>query len=494
MNNNMENFFLGDDTSYVRINEEAKNYNIVDEIKTINWIVDYKNIKSVYPLYASTYEENTIINNVYSGLSKNTGTEIEFDLIKSIQISRDRKEYMFILRDDAYWSDGSEITAYDFVKSWDKLGRLVYIKHKRSYLDIIGISSYQAISKKALYVKLFREDENILSYLSDPIFFVQKIDSKTGDALYSGPYKYVKMNGRKFLVKNKYYYDHDKIKLELISIIDIGDNEYISKIDEDKVFVLKSSYSNFLNRKLSLENKNFIFLPNNKIKSLIINSKSNVLKNKYDRFKINKVMDRFSILDYSSSNLGSVTENFIKNNLKFSKLGYIENYIMNLSVKNLKGKKIKLIYLENEENQKISEIIKMILETNFDIKVNTFSYNKTNLEREIYNRSFDMLLVDIKQLGASDDGYMLSLFPNSYFEYSNWGSRSFEKYINEYMKEGNLNYLSNANIELYTNSYHIPLFFTGFSIISDERVDLSSSYKKDYIDFENVKRIDLNKK
>jgi oligopeptide transport system substrate-binding protein len=61
------------------------------------------------------------IENIFSGLVE-LGTEWEIipDAAQSWEISEDGCRYVFHLRDDVYWSDGTQVTAADFVYAWKR--------------------------------------------------------------------------------------------------------------------------------------------------------------------------------------------------------------------------------------------------------------------------------------------------------------------------------------------------------------------------------------
>ena len=86
------------------------------------------------------------ISMIFSGLVEiGAGWEITPDVAQSWEISEDGRRYVFHLRDDVTWSDGTQVTAADFVYSWirslnpateasaGKSGQLFDIKNARAY-------------------------------------------------------------------------------------------------------------------------------------------------------------------------------------------------------------------------------------------------------------------------------------------------------------------------------------------------------------------------
>jgi ABC-type oligopeptide transport system substrate-binding subunit/class 3 adenylate cyclase/ribosomal protein L40E len=122
------------------------------------------------------------IKEIFSGLVEiGAGWEIIPDVAQSWEISEDGCRYVFHLRDDVYWSDGTQVTAEDFVYSWirslnpaveapgGKNLRLYDIKNARAYNegdlskhDQVGV---MAIDKLTLGVELERAASYFLHML-----------------------------------------------------------------------------------------------------------------------------------------------------------------------------------------------------------------------------------------------------------------------------------------------------------------------------------------
>ena len=128
----------------------------------------------------TTSEE--FIKEIFSGLVEiGAGWEIIPDVAQSWEISRDGFKYIFHLRDDVTWSDGTQVTSRDFVYSWirslnpateapgGKVYQLYDIKNARAYHkgeisdpDQVGV---RAIDKLTLEVELERAASYFLQML-----------------------------------------------------------------------------------------------------------------------------------------------------------------------------------------------------------------------------------------------------------------------------------------------------------------------------------------
>lgn len=189
------------------------------------------------------------LNLLFKGLTEATESgEIIPSLCKSFEISKDKKTYTFHIREDAFWSDGIKITAYDFEKSWKKIidpnfpalcPQLFYpIKNAEKAakgevsLDEVGIN---AIDEKTLIVNLNEPTPYFLSLTSFCIYFpvpshiVEKNpnwDSLVGDNfICSGPFKLKTWNHTSdlFFVKNPSYWNSKNVWLNEIQVNIIKD-------------------------------------------------------------------------------------------------------------------------------------------------------------------------------------------------------------------------------------------------------------------------------
>ena len=75
---------------------------------------------SMDPVGGSTYETINSVEQLFDGLTRNDKQNVPQPAIaKSWTISKDRKTYLFTLR-DASWTNGMPVTAYDFEYAWKR--------------------------------------------------------------------------------------------------------------------------------------------------------------------------------------------------------------------------------------------------------------------------------------------------------------------------------------------------------------------------------------
>ena len=167
----------------------------------------------------------------------------QLELAKSVKHSDDGLTYTVVLKDGLKWSDGSKLTAQDFVYSWQRIvdpktaSQYAYLASGVENADKIAagkaaVSSLGVTAKgNTLTFKLERpmpQFEYLLTFanfMPQKESFVNKEGKKyatTADtALYSGPYKVQGWNGTNNtfkLVKNDNYWDAKNVKTKEIDV------------------------------------------------------------------------------------------------------------------------------------------------------------------------------------------------------------------------------------------------------------------------------------
>src|SRR5262245_34779186 len=93
-------------------------------------------VQTLDPAKATGNPENRVINGLFEGLLRqlpeagyrekygphqNTPLTAQPAMAESLTVSDDGKTYTFVMRKDAKWSDGSQVTAQDFEFSWQRM-------------------------------------------------------------------------------------------------------------------------------------------------------------------------------------------------------------------------------------------------------------------------------------------------------------------------------------------------------------------------------------
>lgn len=211
----------------------------------INWCIPTEINTLDISKNTDTYSSIAIGNSGSNLLRRYKKGELKPDLAEKVEVSDDGLTYTATLRDNLKWSDGSDLTAEDFVYTWQRIvdpttaSEYAYLASDAHVLNaeevIAGTKSVDELGVKAdgnkVIFTLSSPSPQFMSLLSFTNFmpqskaFVEKAGADYGTnsdkALYSGPYTVEDWNGTSGtfkLVKNKYYWDTDNVKNEKVNI------------------------------------------------------------------------------------------------------------------------------------------------------------------------------------------------------------------------------------------------------------------------------------
>lgn len=192
-----------------------------------------------------TYSSIAIGNSGSNLLRQGENGKLNPDLAESVEVSDDGLTYTATLRDDLTYSDGTALTAEDFVYTWQRIvdpttaseyAYLVSDAHVENAEAIIkGEMSVDQLGVKAdgnkVIFTLSNPSPQFMSLLSFSNFMPQdkdyveaqgdKYGTTSDNALYSGPYKVEDWDGSSgtfTLVKNDKYWDAANVKTKKINV------------------------------------------------------------------------------------------------------------------------------------------------------------------------------------------------------------------------------------------------------------------------------------
>ncbi|XJZ57581.1 peptide ABC transporter substrate-binding protein [Lactobacillus delbrueckii subsp. bulgaricus] len=210
--------------------------------KTLNWTVASE-IPTMDMSKATDTASFNQLSNTMEGLYRlGKNSKLEKALATSEKVSKDGKTYTYTLR-KSKWSDGSELTAKDFVYSWRRTvdpktaSQYSYLFSGIKNADAIVAGKkkpetlgIKAVGKYKLVITLERRIAYFDKLMGFAVFFPQsekavtKYGSKYGTAskymLYNGPFKQTGWTGSNLswkMVKNPYYWDKKNVKLDTIT-------------------------------------------------------------------------------------------------------------------------------------------------------------------------------------------------------------------------------------------------------------------------------------
>ncbi len=198
-------------------------------------IVEPVRVHELNPQVTNYSSDSQILSGLYEGLFTLSPVSLEpqYAIAKEFKISRDKKRWSFILRDDAYFSNGEKITAEAVRDSWLRMLANPAAPYS-SLLDIVrGAEAFRNGQADFSEVGIYATAENVLSiYLNTPANYLPRILCHTAFSIthsnpevYSGAYELEIVADRRYILKkNPYYWDKNNVTLERISFLQ-SDNE-----------------------------------------------------------------------------------------------------------------------------------------------------------------------------------------------------------------------------------------------------------------------------
>ncbi len=211
----------------------------------INWYTPTEISTLDISKVTDTYSSIAIGNSGSNLLRRDEDGNLQPDLAESVEVSDDGLTYTATLRDNLKWSDGSDLTAEDFVYTWQRIvdpstaSEYAYLVSDAHVLNadevIAGTKSVDELGVKADGNKVIftlsspsPQFESLLSFANfmpqSKAFVEEKGDdygTTSDNALYSGPYTVEDWDGTSgsfTLVKNKYYWDADNVKTKKVNV------------------------------------------------------------------------------------------------------------------------------------------------------------------------------------------------------------------------------------------------------------------------------------
>ena len=203
-------------------------------------IVEPVRVHELNPQITNYSSDSQILNGLYEGLFTLSPVSLEpqYAIAKEFKISRDKKRWSIILRDDAYFSNGEKITAEAVRDSWLRMLANPASPYSSLFDIVRGAEAFRNGQADFSEVGIYATAENVLSiYLNSPANYLPKILCHTAFSIthsnpevYSGPYELEIYTERKYILKkNPYYWDKDNVTLERITFVqseNADDNTY----------------------------------------------------------------------------------------------------------------------------------------------------------------------------------------------------------------------------------------------------------------------------
>lgn len=226
---------------------------------------------TIDPALNSAVDGGTYIVHAFEGLmTLDENAQPVYGQAESYEISEDQLTYTFHLRDGLKWSDGSDLTASDFVYSWNRAIAPETAADYEYMFDCIdgyadGNLNVTAIDEKTLEVKLVAATPYFLELCAFPAYMPVKQDvveanpdgwtQDSSTYIGNGPYRMVEWQHSSHILmeKNPNYWNADAVVSDTIRFVlmeddaaqlaayETGEVVMIDAVPNDEIPVLKDS-------------------------------------------------------------------------------------------------------------------------------------------------------------------------------------------------------------------------------------------------------------
>ena len=321
---------------------EASGANAKDEAssKQVLNLSSPSEIRTMDTARATDTDSGQVMRNVFEGLyNLGEGNKPVPGVAKSHEVSGDKTKYTFHLR-DSKWSNGTPVTAKDFVFAWQRavdpataseyaflffdIKNAKQINNKELPADQLGV---KAVDDHTFEVELERPVPYFISLTAFPTFLPisEEFFKTQGDKyaledntiLYNGAFTlsdWKHEQSFKFK-KNPTYWDKDTVKIEEINFNIVKEKSTEVNLFESKQLDRIKLTSDFVDK--YKKDANFKERPNVGVQFLRMNQQNKVLQNVSARQAIDQTIDRKSFVntllnDGSTPTFGLVPKNFAK--------------------------------------------------------------------------------------------------------------------------------------------------------------------------------------
>ncbi|WP_461613239.1 peptide ABC transporter substrate-binding protein [Clostridium sp. Marseille-QA1073] len=415
---------------------------------------------------STNVREKDLLLALFQGLvKKDINGNVEPALAESYEISEDKIEYNFKIRNDAKYSNGKPITAEEFVKFFEEFLQDETNVYSKNFDIVFGVKDFRegkipfskvAITSKSdniLSIRLNKPSNDLLSILASPVMGLRSYDSLKNDyknnyknILYSGAFiiENIKDNGDVIISKNVNYYDNKKITNEKILFTFIEDSEKALayfEVEENKnnIDILMNPPINEYLR-LTDENKLEGFPGHTSIYLNFNLKEKRISKDINFRNAINSSISKDYIAQQMSKDFAVAASAYTINKEQiFNTYGNKSLGEKFLSASNYSKENILTLFYENNSLEKrIAEDLVKDIKEDLSINIEIIPYEKSEREKVIKEDKYDMIL----QVHSFKDSDELSYFElwSSFSEENNYGfsNNEYDMMLNKAKNELNL--------------------------------------------------------
>jgi oligopeptide transport system substrate-binding protein len=362
------------------------------------------------PAMATDTTSGWVLEYLFEGLyTTDENGDFVLGAASDVKVSEDGKTYTFTIRDDAKWSDGDPVTAYDFEYAWERVLNpdtgsrfafyMYYIKGAEQYnkgegaLEDVGIS---APDEKTFVVELKAPTGFVKSLFSFWVFFpvkqevVEKNSNWAGSNegyVGNGAYKMSnwKHDSELTLQKNEHYWNKDVITMETVNWTMINEaSTYYQMYKTGELDLIHSIPTDVMDQER--ENEEFFVSPYFGTQMFLFNIEKEPFTNEKVRRAFNLVVNRQAIVDHVLKGGEEPAYAFVPQGVAtpsgedFREQGgyYFEEDVEKAQQLLQEAKEeegwdkvpaVTLMYNTSETNKRLSEAVQEMLTQNLDVEI-----------------------------------------------------------------------------------------------------------------------------
>ena len=447
-------------------------------------------------------------------------------LAKSTKVSKDGKTYTFTIR-NAKWSDGSKITAQDFVYSWKRTVTPA-TKSQYAYLfsgvknadaivagkkspDTLGV---QAKGQHTFIVTLDKPITYFKKLMTYPLFgpisekavkkWGSKYATKAQYMLYSGPFKltgWTGTNNKWQFVKNDQYWDKKAVHLQKINYtVNESTTTTLNLFQEKKLDLTQLSSEQVKNLK---SNADYTTYPYSITAFLIYNFQDSnatikkALNNKNIRQAISLSINRKTLVKNVIGDASTVSKTFVpqdlvkdpKNGKDFADESTVKNstsynkalaqklWKQGLKETGIKKLSVTMLASNEESNKAITQYLKSALEKNLDgLTVNLSTIPDKVASSRAQSGNFDLYLSHWGADFTDPISHLQIMTNNSGYNYGKYNSSTYNALVkkaqNQDANKASARWqdMINAEKTIMQDQGITPLYQTNYSYLQNPKV------------------------
>lgn len=427
-------------------NLKTSNTEIVTAIRKLDY--------NFNPKLSDSLNNDSVVSQLFEGLTEySSHGKIALNQAESIEKSKDFKKWTIILRDNLKWSDGSEITAEDYVESWISIlnyenknpnaFKLFFIKDAKKLFDgkvkLKEFGGIKLLDKNKIEVNMEYPVKNFDEILSNVFMFPTKKGSNVDkeNLITNSAFKLKNYNDEEIILEqNENYWDNINTKIKKVTL----------KLVENEIL----AYQLFDLKQLDFYGLPFYEIPyerrlDSSKKPELLNFKTNIFE--------------FLKLDINNKILKNNTLRKNLNSLIDSK--FLAEFI-------LYNNSVPMIQRENLVSEQISklknEVEEILKSSNLQNEVLTLSGNGTKLSERIL-ASLSKEWIDKYKIKVSIKNEGISEITHSIFNMGTTDELDIKYYINHFLQNDDFSKMYTSIEDIQRDNLIFPLYKRSFSVL-----------------------------